>query len=57
MVENLLIWVKAEYPIRRLRQRTAGGLNYWGALGRRHRLELSMVAPELGDINEQRQES
>jgi len=25
----------------------AGGLNYCGDLGRRHRLELSMVAPEL----------
>ena len=23
------------------------GLNYWGALGRRGRLELSMVSPEL----------
>jgi len=26
---------------------TAGGLNYCGALGRRHRLELSMLSPEL----------
>ena len=24
-----------------------GGLNYWGALGRKHRLELSRVSPEL----------
>jgi len=27
--------------------KTAAGLNYCGALGRRHRLELSMVSPEL----------
>ena len=26
---------------------TAAGLNYCGALGRRHRLELSMLFPEL----------
>jgi hypothetical protein len=28
----------------------AGGLNYCGALGRRHRLELSMVSPEFREF-------
>ena len=29
----------------------ADALDYWGALGRRHRLELSMVSPELVNVS------
>jgi hypothetical protein len=41
---------KLYFIMRRFCQMTAAGLNYCGALGRKHRLELNMVSPEFSKI-------